>query len=376
MKTLLLSTVLVASVSLGRTQHLSSVIHETWNNSSWDSTSTESYTYNPDSTVAFSQTETHVSPQVWDHSDKTVFTYDTDGRVILELTSSWDQSGGWQDSKKSVSAYDPVSGKVLTITDQLMVSGAWQNTKLQTMTYNADGNNTLTVTQNWNTSGNAWVNADKLEYVYNLEDKAVTMTYYSWNTGTSAWVRANLSTYVYNSAGNLMRTEIQKWLNNVWKNERLLVNVYNESGQLISAKHATWNAAVNDWDLVSREDFTYYENGNVHQGIFQAHSTNAEAWENESRTTYLYMPDMLGTEENLLSDFKVYPNPAADFVTVSFDQLTEAAVSLTDLHGKALYSEAVSGQLCTVSVSGLPAGIYLLKIANGGQEAVTRIVRE
>ena len=64
-----------------------------------------------------------------------------------------------------------------------------------------------------------------------------------------------------------------------------------------------------------------------------------------------------------------------DHVNVSFDHQTSATITVTDLQGLVLLTETFTGDLFTVSLSGIPAGIYLLKVEYEGHVEARQIVK-
>lgn len=86
---------------------------------------------------------------------------------------------------------------------------------------------------------------------------------------------------------------------------------------------------------------------------------------------YIFEFDLsIGDTETLyLQNFKVYPNPAKDIVTVKFDQTESDKLSLKiyDIQGRVMIQNALPNQgqdqvVQTVDISSLPAGYYLLVI--------------
>jgi N-acetylneuraminic acid mutarotase len=68
-------------------------------------------------------------------------------------------------------------------------------------------------------------------------------------------------------------------------------------------------------------------------------------------------------KENAL-DFRFYPNPAGDYITVELPAVGD--ISLFDVLGKEMFDISdVTGET-TLSISELPQGVYFLKINNGG----------
>ncbi len=76
----------------------------------------------------------------------------------------------------------------------------------------------------------------------------------------------------------------------------------------------------------------------------------------------------------------VAPNPASEWVQVEWAGIEahESMVSLLDLSGKLLQEQLVQGGETSVrlNLQGLPAGIYLVQIAQGGQVEVRKLIRQ
>lgn len=89
-------------------------------------------------------------------------------------------------------------------------------------------------------------------------------------------------------------------------------------------------------------------------------------------------PD-IGADEfefSCISDFseiqgiKIYPNPASDFLYISFTELQDQEISFIDYCGRVLKSlSSVDGSLVTINLSDIPEGVYLLKIKNNKEES-------
>lgn len=80
--------------------------------------------------------------------------------------------------------------------------------------------------------------------------------------------------------------------------------------------------------------------------------------------------------ESLTSLFDVYPNPANDELVVQFNIFAgNGYLVLTDLHGRKLLSEPVSGNISkTLDISQFANGIYQLSLINGEQITPYKIV--
>jgi hypothetical protein len=80
------------------------------------------------------------------------------------------------------------------------------------------------------------------------------------------------------------------------------------------------------------------------------------------------------------SGFSLYPNPARDYVhvecTMSNIQWDGATVEVFDIYGKLLLTERMSSGTATLNVSGLAAGVYVLRVTDAeGREHQGKIVK-
>ena len=70
-----------------------------------------------------------------------------------------------------------------------------------------------------------------------------------------------------------------------------------------------------------------------------------------------------GIDDFTTMDFKIYPNPANDKITITFSVLNDADKKLTvaDIFGTPIFSKVVTSPTESIDVSMLPCGTYLLK---------------
>lgn len=83
----------------------------------------------------------------------------------------------------------------------------------------------------------------------------------------------------------------------------------------------------------------------------------------------------VGIEKRELEGVSVYPNPADNFVKLSFPASTDADLVVMDLNGSVLYSQILSGNLqYQVPVNTLRPGMYFFRISNSEGVSVRRII--
>lgn len=86
----------------------------------------------------------------------------------------------------------------------------------------------------------------------------------------------------------------------------------------------------------------------------------------------------IGISENETVNMTVYPNPTADFVSLSFDKLSdEISLFMTDINGRIVWSQSnvVNTQL-SVDMTSFESGIYFIHISNGKNSNSVKVVKQ
>ncbi len=83
----------------------------------------------------------------------------------------------------------------------------------------------------------------------------------------------------------------------------------------------------------------------------------------------------LGINEYETNQIYVYPNPATNAIQIQIDNYkTPKNLVLTDVQGQVLFNKAATGTVTTIDVSGVASGIYLLKVSDGSQTRIFKLV--
>jgi hypothetical protein len=72
-------------------------------------------------------------------------------------------------------------------------------------------------------------------------------------------------------------------------------------------------------------------------------------------------------------NLSVYPNPAADVITVS-SALTEGTIKVTDVSGKVVKTTELNGLSTTINTTGLNNGVYYVTVSNGTATSTEKVV--
>ncbi|GAA3638150.1 T9SS type A sorting domain-containing protein [Flavivirga jejuensis] len=87
----------------------------------------------------------------------------------------------------------------------------------------------------------------------------------------------------------------------------------------------------------------------------------------------LYETSTLSLNDISTSNFKIYPNPAKDYITIQSKDLKINSIEIFDLLGKSIYSK-IEPSDNKINVSNFSKGIYLLKLESEGKSLAKKIV--
>lgn len=83
-----------------------------------------------------------------------------------------------------------------------------------------------------------------------------------------------------------------------------------------------------------------------------------------------------GVNEETLNGVRVYPNPMANELIVETGADNEPVqVELANINGQVIYQQTLTSGLSSIFATGWPVGIYFLKLTNGNNSKVVRLVK-
>jgi hypothetical protein len=143
-------------------------------------------------------------------------------------------------------------------------------------------------------------------------------------------------------------------------------------------------ASLSSHTIDIKTPFTITNNGNVPMGQLTSNTT----WYGKTSLSYVFSGSVLpcaivGIEELTGNEFSgsiIFPNPAKDraVLTVELNNQKEVTVEIYSVVGqlvKASSSEAVEGENnIQLDLSGLPAGVYLVKAKAGNKSATKKLI--
>ncbi len=88
-------------------------------------------------------------------------------------------------------------------------------------------------------------------------------------------------------------------------------------------------------------------------------------------------PSTVGVNELASSNFKMFPNPATEKVSIQgLDDKTFDKIELTDASGKTIYTYEVNGNTMEINTSELNAGLYFVNVSNANGMETLKLIKE
>ena len=111
---------------------------------------------------------------------------------------------------------------------------------------------------------------------------------------------------------------------------------------------------------------------NNFQKFSVAQADNNSLWYLHSDGKLYTTVDPNGIAQAEVSEVRMYPNPAADRVTIDLQNTTANKIRMVDLYGRIVVEQDVDGQMEVIDLSHLANGMYFVQICNNGKVTATR----
>ena len=86
-------------------------------------------------------------------------------------------------------------------------------------------------------------------------------------------------------------------------------------------------------------------------------------------------PNAVEESRNQLSEIRLFPNPTNDVVYISYTSNTSAEVTLFNINGAACLKQQLTASNQSISLSGLPSGVYFVSVEVEGNVVRKRVVK-
>ncbi len=338
--------------------NISMITRQSWNGTAWMLYSRTLYTYNSANMIT-TKIEQTWGGATWIPVKKNSYTYDGSNLMILDLYQVWNSLTNSFDPNSQITyTYDAVTHKVLSEIYQNITPGP---TPVYTYT-------------------------DQYSYTYSSTAQLLTVTHSTWMSG---WVNSTLTTNAYDTSGNMITTTEQTWdgMATAWVN--LTLDIFSS----FTASHMPMNMVHQIWDptgtgmWVNNMQYTYTYNSHDQMTMSVGQSWNIvglfEYAYGDPMARYYYGTYGTSAVKTLVSNngtASVYPVPAKNIlnVEVNWENAQAATIALYDISGRMVTTPVTTAKTAesntAISVNGLAAGIYTVKISAAEGQIVKQIV--
>jgi len=84
--------------------------------------------------------------------------------------------------------------------------------------------------------------------------------------------------------------------------------------------------------------------------------------------------DVTGIPDHLADQIVLYPNPSGDVINIDIENVNNATIEIYNVSGNLIFSKALNSKFAKIDISGLPNGIYIVKVMQDGAINVGKVV--
>lgn len=322
-------------------------------------------------------------------------TYNEEGRISKRVTHTWNESeNNWKNETLITYHYN---GSQLQEKNEFYWDNNWVQMSSRIYTYNEYE---LMEAENlYQFVGDEQRNIAKKTYAYNALLNLIEVTVYNQypesifdertiyerDSETEIITKITSQEYVDQQWVDVNIIDVNFDTNNNLKS--LMINNLSEDAGILSNARVT---NIFDNDKLHENYYTPFEftdelvnmeiddNPFVNKITDQVISLNVGFWIDFIKIHYQYSDDiLLGVEPNLnLTEFRIYPNPTNDVLTIKSSNSLIANLNLYDLNGRLVIQKPLQGLETMLNVEPLANGIYLLEIATPNGKMTKRISKQ
>lgn len=287
-------------------------------------------------------------------------TYNAEGQLSQELYSYWDE-----DSAKMVLYFKDEllyeNGKLSFWNEYAWEEGEWVLYFRTTYSYDGNGNLIYELTEFSDPDSGMWFDYSSYTYTYNEKNQLIMEEFWDFDLTYFTLLQTWQYAYTWDSDGNMIEQVDRSWDFGVAKDTEEWLNAY-KSEFSFNKDYTILDLYVPYWFLQSMDEINF-----VHMPVSElGYVWVDEDWAFDYRQT-AYWSDFggsTGTEENQESVIRIFPVPASETLTFSWDAgYTNLSLEVYDLTGKGVISRTIHSNEA-IGIDELPGGIYLYKLSD------------
>jgi len=292
-----------------------------YDNNSWNKQVKYGYEYNDNGQLTI-EYEYSVDDGEWKLDAKTNYNYENNNNLISKISFNWIDSD-WELSEKYEYTYE--NNNLVKENYHIWSNNTWNINSVKKYSYNDNNDMIQEIYYSYTTEGNIIYNY-KHTYTFDNNHNTLTEIDYQWNTGS--WLE-NKKYEIFYNMNYLLTQSIQPF--------EFDLEIGAGNNNIITSVKG-YSKSNNDWSQIATTTLYYSEH------------------------------DLVSTQEKQSTEnIKVYPNPASNYINVSFANNTKDAIlfNLFNIQGQIVLSKTIKNNE-QINISNLPKGMYLYNILVNG----------
>jgi Tfp pilus assembly protein FimT len=296
----------------------------------------------------------------------TTYTY-SGSRMVPDTILHIFSFTGFEDTSRIIYGYNNAN-QLVSILRQTRLEGVFRPLVRVNLTYDTQGNLTQYNLERYR--NNAFVPELSINYSYNAQNQLRLLRTVEWQTTSVDTIQ---EVYTYNAQNQIATFKFSSYRNNTWEDELegRVVGRNSKNRPLSLLAKVGFNLF---FDSI-RVNFTYTAGDTtLRQYIGQTKLEGSTNWENSNRVIWEYCGEPVAVEEPAKQNlaFTVYPNPATDALSIKLRGTEKEIfdVQILNLAGQVLQKRLNVPTDTPLSISELPAGLYILKLQSADKVGV------
>ncbi|MCD4696913.1 MAG: T9SS type A sorting domain-containing protein [Bacteroidales bacterium] len=377
---------------------LDSIVVKEWNDvlNQWIYLTRENYDYDGNGNMVTSETQDYNNNQ-WINIWSGKYSYDTNNNMTSIIYFDWNNHASqWEEGYKEEFVYDSL-GKVSSYYafNWENTTNQWINDLKNEVNFDNNGNRLLDTRYNWDAENNQWVIDAKYEYEYNENGNLTTCILYSWSEILNIWEEYWKDIYTY-SNDNMVEDSAFSWdsNNNDWRLSTIYEFEYDINNNLIQRimidaffgqnvyeyKNVfDYESSIPNSSLVIpwwwKNEYWWWWDGQWAPNMFNSmliefaeFEFNNDVWDlSEKGFCYYSEVNLQGIELPQIVEFNVFPNPATDFIKISWTvDYHDLQLQIYNLLGHLVMDKTITNEE-SVLINDLNSGLYIFKLTKNNQ---------
>ena len=245
-------------------------------------------------------------------------------------------------------------------------------------TYAANGNQTAQMRYEWDSFASTWIMDYGTVYTYDASRNLTLNINFHYDISNNGLITDSKREYFYDANGNKILEIYSYWEESLedWVAGAITESDFDANNNMTLEMSYNWNGSTFTWEGYKNNEYTYDFDGNKTLWIEYEWDKLTSLWVLKYKVTYYYSRIITSVPNIFENQIYVYPNPAKDYIIFDLSNISSSAIiEFFDMQGKKVLQQKLYDNK-QITISGLPKGLYMYKLNNGGNIYTGKLIIE